>query len=161
MNYLIRRARLEDMQAVMRAHKLSIEEMCSKDYSPFQISKWADVNYQKEIWEKSVNSDLHYVIEVDGVIEGFCHSKVHENGDGEIKGLYFTKKLSGKGIGREVFDLSMKFLEENHCSQVFIFGTKTAKGFYERMGFKEVEPTIIHVRGADLECFKMLKSPLK
>lgn len=157
MHYSIRKARLEDMESVMKAHKLSIEQICSKDYSEFQISKWADVNYSTDVWVKSVTDELHYVVELEGSIQGFCHSKVHENGDGEIKGLYFTKAISGRGIGRELFELSMKNLIENHCSRVFIFATKTAKGFYQKMGFNEIEALTINVRGADLECFRMEK----
>jgi putative acetyltransferase len=155
MNYLFRRARIDDIIEVMRAHRLSIQELCSKDYNSEQIEKWSDVKYSPEIWEESVNNNIHYVVEVDGRIEGFCHSKVHANNVGEIKGLYFTKVASGKGLGRELFDLSMKNLRDSGCQTYFIFATKTAKGFYEKMGFKEVESLDIHFRGVTLESYKM------
>jgi putative acetyltransferase len=155
MDYLIRRARINDMIEVMRAHRLSIKEICSKDYNPEQIEKWSDVKYTNEIWEDSVNKDIYYVIEVDGRIEGFCHSQVHANNVGEIKGLYFTKVVQGTGLGREVFELSMNNLRADGCKTFFIFATKTAKGFYEKMGFREVESLNIQVRGANLECYKM------
>jgi putative acetyltransferase len=158
MQYVIRKAKLDDMKSVMRAHKLSIEEICSKDYTSEQIAKWADVNYSNDFWEKSVQEENHFLIEVANSIEGFCHSMVHENGDGEIKGLYFTKVINGRGIGREVFELSIDFLRQNRCPKVFIFATKTAKGFYEKMGFVEIDQLLINVRGADLECFKMEKN---
>ena len=155
MDYLFRRARFDDMIEVMRAHRLSIKEICSKDYTPEQIEKWSDVKYTDEVWEDSVNKDFHYVIEVDGRIEGFCHSQVHANNVGEIKGLYFTKVVHGRGLGRELFELSMKNLRECGCMTFFIFATKTAKGFYEKMGFIEVESLNIQVRGSNLECYKM------
>ena len=64
MQYVIRKAKLDDMKSVMRAHKLSIEEICSKDYTSEQIAKWADVNYSNDVWQKSVLEEIHYVIEV-------------------------------------------------------------------------------------------------
>lgn len=155
MNYLIRRAKIDDMPEVIRAHSVSIKELCSKDYTPEQIEKWSDVNYSKEIWKTSVINEFHYVIEVDGRIEGFCHSKVHDDSKGEIKGLYFTRVVQGKGLGRELFELAMKNLRGCGCKEFFIFATKTAKGFYEKMGFVEVESLNIQVRGSVLECYKM------
>ena len=47
---VIRKAKLDDMKSVMRAHTLSIEEICSKDYTSEQIAKWADVNYSNDVW---------------------------------------------------------------------------------------------------------------
>lgn len=155
MEYLIRRARITDMRDVMRAHRTSIQEICSKDYTPEQIEKWSEVRYTDEVWETSVTHEFHYVIEVDGRIEGFCHSIVHPENIGEIKGLYFTPVVHGRGLGRELFELSMKNLRSRGCQTFFIFATRTAKGFYERMGFIEVERLEIQVRGSDLECFKM------
>jgi putative acetyltransferase len=155
MNYVIRNAKIEDMQGVMKAHKLSIEQLCSKDYSPDQISCWADVKYSTEIWESSVRDDLHHVVEVDGKIEGFCHSKVLTKGEGVVKGLYFTPKVKDLGIGKEIFDLAMENFRKNNCTKLFISATKTARGFYERMGFHVVEEYVLNVRGADLECYKM------
>jgi hypothetical protein len=50
MQYVIRKAKLDDMKSVMRAHILSIEEICSKDYTSEQVAKWADVNYSNDVW---------------------------------------------------------------------------------------------------------------
>lgn len=156
-NYAIRKSRIADMADVMKAHKLSIEQVCAKDYSSEQVSKWANINYSEDIWKKSVTEELHYVIEINNKIEGFCHSAVHQNGEGEIKGLYFTKLAVGKGIGKEAFNLAMNHLIERKCPRVFITATKTAKGFYEKMGFTVTEPSNISIRGITLECYNMEK----
>ena len=159
MEYQIRESRFEDMDAVIRAHRTSILELCSKDYSSEQMEKWGNVYYSEEVWRKTIQSsnERHFVVEVNQMIEGFCHCKVHPNGMGEIAGLYVTSKIQGTGLARKAFELCMDFIKAHGCKKVFIFGTKTAKGFYEAMGFCEVEALNINVRGADLECFKMEK----
>ncbi len=157
MNYTIRKTQINDMTEVMRAHKLSIEKICSNDYTSEQISRWADLNYSDEICKMSVTEELHYVVEINNKIEGFCHSAIYPNGEGEIKGLYFTKQAAGNGIGKEVFNLSMKHFLEKKCSRIFITATKTAKGFYEKMGFTVTEPSLISIRGITLECYTMEK----
>lgn len=155
MNFNIRKTRLEDMAGVMDAHRRSILELCSKDYRSDQIQAWANINYSKDIWQRNVESEFHYVVERENQIEGFCHARIHENGIGEIQGLYFTNKISGLGIGRKIFEHSMKHFYEHKCPRVQITGTKTAKGFYEKMGFRVIEESVIPIRGVDVECFRM------
>ena len=40
------------------------------------------------------------VLEIDGAIVGFCWTKVHDNGDGEIFRIGVAPDLQGKGFGR-------------------------------------------------------------
>ncbi len=155
MNFNIRKTKLEDMAGVMDAHRRSILELCSKDYRPEQIQAWANVNYSKDIWQRNIELEFHYVIEREKQIEGFCHSRIHDDGTGEIKGLYFTKKISGLGLGRKVFELCMRHIYERNCPTVLITATKTAKGFYEKMGFRIVQEAVIPIRGIEVECFRM------
>lgn len=157
MNYLIRRAEIEDMNAVMDAHRRSIQQICSQDYNEDQVAKWSNVKYSSDIWNNSVSNEFHLVVEVDGVIEGLCHAKIDKLQEGHIVGLYFTKKIAGKGIGREVFQRAIDYIKSHNASRVFINATITAKGFYEKMGFEVLEQTKMDVRGTTLDCFKMEK----
>jgi putative acetyltransferase len=157
MNYIIRKTKLEDMKAVEDAHRRSILKICSKDYTPDQIEKFAGVKYTSDIWENSVNNEYHIVVEVDGNIEGMCHAKIREDGDGEIVGLYFTEEVAGKGIGREIVEMAFDYLDQFSPKKIVLTGTVTAKPFYEKMGFVEVEEKKINIRGADLTCFRMEK----
>jgi len=43
--YTIRKAKKEDLKGVENAHRISIRELCSKDYLPNQIERWSDINY--------------------------------------------------------------------------------------------------------------------
>jgi len=155
-DYIIRKSIFEDKVAVNEAHMKSIREVCAKDYSSEQIKHWSSLTYTDDVWTISVNNDFHYVIEKNGKVEGFCHAKVHDDSIGEIVGLYFTYEVIGLDAGREVFELAMKYFKEKNPKKVIISATKTAKGFYEKMGFDALGPaTDCQMRGTTIECFDM------
>jgi len=143
------------MNAVIDAHRRSIIEICSKDYTPEQITKFSEVTYSSDIWKNSVNNDYHVLIEVNGVVEGMCHAGIRKDGNGEILGLYFTKKIAGKGIGREVVEMAFNYLEQFNPPKIVLTGTITAKPFYEKMGFVVIGEEMSEIRGTQLQCFKM------
>jgi putative acetyltransferase len=156
-NLVIRKTKLEDMKSVEDAHRSSIQEICSRDYTEDQIESYSFVKYTLDRWENSVNNDYHIVVEVDGNVEGFCHAKMLDNGDGEVVGLYFTRKIVGQGIGRKVVENAFDYLNKYNPKKIVLTGTITAKPFYEKMGFIEIEKKKINMRGAELTCFKMDK----
>lgn len=158
MKYKIRRGVIADMNAVMSAHKRSIQEVCSKDYTKEQTDLWSNVNYSLEIWERTITKDIFFVVEIDGTVQGMCHGRNHDNGTAEIMGLYFAPELIGQGVGREVFEKCMSELIKPNPSKVIISATKTAKGFYEAMGFKPVKEVVCNIRGADILTFDMEKT---
>jgi ribosomal protein S18 acetylase RimI-like enzyme len=86
-----------------------------------------------------------------------CHAKIREDGDGEIVGLYFTKEVAGKGLGREIVEMAFDYLNQYEPKKIVLTGTVTAKSFYEKMGFVETEEKKMNIRGAELTCFKMEK----
>ena len=157
MKYLIRKSVLEDMKRVEAAHRESILKICSKDYSPEQIEKFSQVKYTDDIWQNSVGNEFHIVVEIEGEVEGFCHAKVREDGNGEIVGLYLTPKAQGKKIGREIVEQAFDFLKQFNPSKIVLNGTKTAKPFYEKMGFKVIEEKKSLIRGIEIESFYMEK----
>ena len=49
----------------------------------------------------------------------------------------------------------MNYIKESDVEKVFINGTKTARGFYQAMGFKPIAEKVVDVRGAQIEIFYM------
>ena len=156
--YKIRQAKIEDKVAVNEAHKRSIREVCSKDYNSEQIEKWSNVTYDDKIWENGIKNHFYYVVEVNGKVEGMCHALVHDDHiTGEIFGLYLTPQAIGLGAGRELVEMAMDWMKvQAPITKVVISGTKTAKPFYEKMGFKaKGGPAKEEIRGAILDCYDM------
>ena len=154
-NYTIRKGQISDMQMVEDAHKRSILELCSKDYTPEQIKSFSSVKYDYDIWVNSVTKDYFLVVEVDKKVEGMFHARYRDKELGEVVGLYFTPTVAGKGIGRKVFTQGISELKANGIKKVILTGTVTAKGFYEKMGFYVTKAKETTIRGAQIECFEM------
>ena len=154
-NIIIRKATYEDKEQTNEVHRRYIREVCSKDYSSEQIRIWSDVNYSDEIWKRSLEQDIYYVLELDSKIEGFIHGKVHDNNTGEIMGLYFTPTILGKGYGRKSFELVMNEISRKKPQKVIISGTKTARAFYEAMGLKVKEIVQSNIRETVIETCEM------
>lgn len=153
---IIRKSRIEDKLAVKDAHIRSIQQICSKDYTPEQVAAWAQPPYTDDIWQKAVNEQHHQVVEIDGKIEGFCHSVVHEDGVGEILGLYFTPKAAGLGLGKKIVQQAFDYMNQFNTSKIIICSTVTVKDFYQKMGFQIVgEKSTFPIRGEEIDYFKM------
>ena len=155
-DYLIRDATMADIKQVNTAHSKSIREICSKDYRPEQIKGWSAIVYCEDHFRRSLNEDFYKVILIDGVVEGFCHAKDHGEGLGEIMGLYLAPNAIGKGLGKKVVIMALAHLKERGASKIKLEGTKTALGFYERMGFRlKGESKCYSTRGSSFECYPM------
>ncbi len=163
MKPLIRRAVHEDAANIINAHKRSIKELCSKDYSPEQIAAWSGFNFQENHWHKMMDKDLVWVISDDqNNIFGFGHLKFHEKSEAEIGGLYFVPEVVGQGFGKNIFLLMLDECRKRDIHSISITATKTAKAFYENVGFIQLGPqTSLKIGNQEIECFKMLQSLIK
>ena len=156
--YSIRKSKLEDMHAVQAAHRRSIRKVCAKDYSEEQIRRWSAIKYSDDRWTRNVTdpNQYHLVVEVDRNIEGFCHGNIHDDGSGQILGLFLAPKAIGLGAAKEAFSLTIDLLRRHSPPRIILQSTKTAKGFYERLGLKAIGPEFqASVRGTHIECYGM------
>lgn len=160
MTFEIRRAQHSDAAHMINAHKRSIREICAKDYNPEQIKAWAGHDFRVDHWHKTMDRDLVWVVsESENNIYGFGHLKLRENAEAEIAGLYFAPEAIGKGLGKKMAALIFEECRKNKVKTVYLCATKTAKAFYESVGFKhDGEASTIALGGQKLECFNMTKA---
>ena len=160
MKPIIRLACHEDAINIIKAHRRSIREICSKDYSSDQITAWAGFNFQEEHWHKTMDRDFVWVIsDNQNNIFGFGHLKFQEKSEAEIAGLYFVPEVTGQGFGKKIFQLMLDQCRNKNVCSIHLTATKTAKAFYENVGFKQLDPqSTLKIGGRDIECFKMKQS---
>lgn len=156
MDLIIRRARKEDASKIISAHRRSIREVCSRDYSPEQIAVWSGRDFQEARWHQTMDLDIVWVI-ADSVenIFGFGHLQI--KGDcAELMGLYFVPEAIGRGFGKQMIGLMLKECESKAVQSVSLTGTKTAKKFYEAVGFQQVgSMKEVPIGGQPIEVFDM------
>lgn len=153
----IRRAVHEDAANIIHAHKRSIRELCSKDYRPEQIATWAELVPQEGQWHQDIDQDLVWVIsDQQNRIFGFGHLQFYKNQEAELAGLYFVPEVAAKGNGKKLVQLMLHECQKRKIQKIKLSATKTAKVFYERVGFTQIGPiTEIKIGGKSIECFRM------
>jgi len=90
-----------------------------------------------------ITSDLVYFPETEGRIF-----------DGEIWAIYLLGRVQGKGIGKALMRAMAERLGREGCESVIVWGLERnegARGFYERLGGKEVARKIMVIADANLE----------
>jgi putative acetyltransferase len=155
--FSIRRASHGDATEIIAAHVRSIREICSKDYSETQISAWSGRDFSEEIWRRTIDRDTVWVVEYDQHVAGFGHVRFKPARTATIEGLYFAPVAAGRGLGRELMSLVFKELTDRGVEEADLASTLTAKGFYVRLGFSVVRPTVVKFDGVEVECIEMRK----
>ncbi len=125
----------------------------SNELQLFIFTKWCGIR----IW---IESFLVWVI-FDNLnnIFGFGHLKFHEKSKAEIGGLYFVPEIVGQGLGKKIFRLMLDECRKRDVHSISLTATKTAKAFYENVGFKQLGPqSLLKIGNKEIECFKMLQT---
>ena len=152
--FTVRRARVEDGDAIGRVHRSSIRELCGGHYAPEKIEVWARPR-RPDHYERAIREKEFYVAEEAGELVGFGTLNPETR---EVEAVYVGPAATGRGVGMEL----LKTLERRACE----LGLKTlrldsslnAVGFYERAGFS-VEGMGEHRLGGvvDIPCAHMSK----
>ncbi|WPU64544.1 GNAT family N-acetyltransferase [Peredibacter starrii] len=155
-NYFVRRAQHSDAQPIIDSHDRSIREICSKDYTQEQIDAWSARKLKTEHWCQTIDRDFVWVVELDSEVRGFGHLAKMDDEVAEVMGLYFTPELLGLGAGKELFRVLITEAKSLKIKRLQLLATITAKSFYEKFGFKQIEGRCsIEMRGVDIPCFPM------
>lgn len=154
--FTIRRAHHSDAQSIIDTHVRSIREVCSKDYSPEQIEAWAGRKFKPELWCQTIDRDYVWVLELDSKVQGFAQIAFLDETTAEVMGLYFTPEACGIGAGKKLFQILHDEAKNKGIQKMQLHATLTAKTFYEKFGFKQVEGKCsVEMRGVDIPCFPM------
>ena len=138
-SHTIRRAAFGDEQGIHSAHMSSVQEVCCNDYNEAQINAWGRREFNLESRRRSIEASNVWVVEVDCKIEGYAQLDIRDS-SAYISGLYITKKLLSRGIGRELLSTMTNFCSSMKVRKVTLNSTITSKSFYERNGFKVTGP---------------------
>jgi putative acetyltransferase len=152
----IRRAKHEDAEQIISAHVRSIREVCGKDYTPAQINAWAGRNFKATLWCQAMDRDHVWVAENNLKVVGYAHLAIMSESVGEVMGLYLAPEAIGFGMGKKMFTLIHREALNHGVKKLQLHSTKTARSFYEALGFKQLgEMTSVEIGGAAIPCYEM------
>jgi len=130
--FLIRQASEKDLEAIANLYAGTVRNVNSKDYSKKQIDVWSASGYDLENWKKKIHEQYFLVAVTENKITGFA--SIARNG--YIDYMYIHKDYQRCGIAKKLLEkIEEKGMEQKN-KEVYAYVSTTAKGFFERAGYK-------------------------
>jgi|SRR5690606_5745489 len=150
---MIRKGNLSDKRELQTLCVESILEVCKPDYSTEQLSVWSSGINNKKRWQNIFANQLVLVAQKNGHIKGFCTL------DGNYIDLFYVHKDHlRQGIARKLFAEIEKSAKQQGHIELTSDVSKTARPFFERMGFIVKTEQIVEIKGVEMTNYKMSKA---
>jgi len=147
--YLIRDATPEDATSIAGVHIRSWQWAYAELIPQWYLDSLSDpekVSERIERWRTTIENkkpkECLLVLELDGVIHGFCFSGTSRNdtvltNSGEIYAIYFDKEGAGRGYGKLLFSHVLELLRSAGFRRMMLWvliSNASARRFYEQAG---------------------------
>lgn len=127
----VRKFKQNNAQELRQLFYDTIHAVNSQDYTPEQLNAWAPVEYDKDIWQKSFEDKICFVVEAGEQLVGFGDM----TSDGYVNRLFVHKDFQGLGVASRILDSLEKEARILGISLVHTEASITAKPFFEKRGF--------------------------
>ena len=146
----IRKYRETDINEIAKLFYNTVHDVNRSDYSEEQLNAWASGNVNLESWNNSFLKNHTFVVEINGIITGFGDITT----DGYLNMLYIHKNYQRQGIATAICNELEKSINVNKIS---VHASITAKGFFEKKGYKVVKSQKVKRKGVYLKNYLMEK----
>ena len=145
----IRPYQSRDLPELARLFYRTVHEINARDYSPDQLNVWASGQIDTERWDRSLRGHLSLIALVGDTIAGF--------GDIDLSGyldrLYVHADYQSQGIGTALCDR----LEAAVSGDITTHASITARGFFEKRGYRVLRAQQVNLSGVLLTNFVMVR----
>jgi putative acetyltransferase len=151
---IIRKGQLEDLNELQLLFVETIKNVCKADYNSEQIEVWTDSIKNKERWNEIMINQLVLIAQIENKIVGFT-SLAYGNC---IDLLYVHKDYQRQGVAHKLYTNIENVAIQQGQTELKFDVSKTAKIFFERVGFELISEQIVKRQGIELTNFKMTKT---
>lgn len=128
---IIRTFHKEDLEQVLQLFYETVHTINAKDYNVLQLQAWAPDQLDRESWLKSLEKNISYVADYNGMIVGFGDY----NEDHYVDRLFTHKDYQRKRIASYILQkLEQEAVNLGHRG-IYREASITAKPFFESKGF--------------------------
>ena len=153
----LREYRPSDCSSLVELFYNTVHTINLKDYTPIQISVWANGSVDKSAWNKSFLDHNTVIVEEGNTIVGFCDM----DNNGYLDRLYVHKDYQRIGIATMLVDeLEQKMMLQG-VSLFTTLASITAKPFFEHRGYNIIRENKVVRNNIDLINFVMEKNIIK
>lgn len=149
-NILIRRATINDLQAIQKLNN-SLFELEKENYDSTIVRGWPLSADGKNYFEDLIKNNYVILAMVDDLIVGYLAGTINEKGSyeeiqyGEINNMFINDEYRGYGIGKKLVNSFKMYCKDNNILNLKVtasFKNKNAIGFYKNNGFEEFDLTL-------------------
>lgn len=128
----LRRAQLEDCEAIWRVFTRSVRGLARSHYTPEQIEAWASLR-QPEDFTKAIEQHEFLVAEEAGEVVGYGQLNKET---AEVEAVYVIPEAAGRGIGHLLLDALEAKAREAGLASLRLRASLNAVAFYEHFGYR-------------------------
>ncbi len=132
-----------DAPLLAEIFRASIEELTGDDYSEAQQEAWASAADDEEDFGARLAGELTLVATYDGTPMGFASLAGNKN----IDMLYVHPVAAGQGAGAMLCDALEKLAAARGSKELIVEASDTARGFFEKRGFKAQQRNTVSLAG--------------
>lgn len=148
MDLILRKYKPTDCQALAELFYDTVHAVCKDDYSEKQLYAWATGTVDLIRWNQSFRSHYTIVAEINGNIAGF--GDIDSNG--YLDRLYVHKDYQRRGIGSSICSILENMVNSD---KIITHASITAKGFFEKRGYKVIKEQQVKRQGIILTNYIM------
>jgi len=136
----IRRLLDDEYEDVVRLIIDTVHAVCKNDYTKEELDAWAPENTNVRKFKNNLFHCLNLVAFEKGKLVGF----ISMERNGYINRLYTHKDYLHRGIATALYERAEQWAKEKGICEISLDSSKTAKGFYLKLGFKESGISVIN-----------------
>lgn len=142
-----------DSQETAKLFYNTVHVINKRDYTDAQIKVWAPENRDLKKWNESFSGRKAIVAVEENHIVGFCDI----TDSGYLDRLYVHSEFQGKGAGKALCREAEKYAADRGNETVEVYGSITAKPFFESLGYSVIRDNEVIRDGISLKNFYMKK----
>lgn len=150
----IRKGIRKDLPEMLELFTATIDEVCKKDYNSQQLEAWKSGADNGERWMKVIRDQYVLIAVIENKIVGFC---TLDEGN-YIDLLFVHKDHQHKGIASALYNAIEKEALQQHEKLLTADVSKTARPFFEKMGFQATKEQTVNIKEITLINYKMAKT---
>ncbi|GEN72424.1 GNAT family N-acetyltransferase [Chryseobacterium lathyri] len=150
---IIRKGNINDLTEMLKIFTDTITAICKHDYNSDQINAWKSGAENEERWLQVIDHQFVIVAKVNGQMAGFC---TLDQGN-YIDLLFVHKDFQQQGVARKMYTFIEQEVTLRKEKLLSSDVSKTARSFFEKMGFKVISEQTVDIKGIGLTNYKMEK----
>lgn len=160
MTIVVREAKLEDAELIVRAHYSAVHTTAKGHYAQSILDEWSPSVTPERIGKfenliKNPEGEIILVAELDGKVVGFGSIVPNKN---ELRALYVSADVNSKGAGSALIEHLESKARQLDMAELNLDSSITAEAFYVKHGYEIVRHGKHPLRSGNLmDCVVMKK----